>query len=56
MHGLERSRVKIRGFFQASLRQGETGVSLSAAVVQLINSPRRLSSMPIERADWLPLV
>jgi hypothetical protein len=49
MHGLERSRAKIRDFFPASLRRGETSISLSAAVVQLIGSPRRLPATPIEQ-------
>jgi hypothetical protein len=49
MRGLERSRAKIREFFPALLRRGETAVSLSAAVVQLIDSPRRLPTTPIEQ-------
>ncbi|HEY2919669.1 MAG TPA: hypothetical protein VGK77_11840 [Candidatus Binatia bacterium] len=49
MNGLERSKSKIRQFFPASLRRGESGVSLSAAVVQLIDSPRRLPATPIEQ-------
>ena len=40
MHGLEQSKAKIGDFFPASLRRGESGVSLSAAVVQIIDSPR----------------
>lgn len=49
MHGLERSRAKIGRFFAASLKRGESGVSLSAAVVQIIDSPRRLPATPIEQ-------
>jgi hypothetical protein len=49
IHGLERSRAKIRDFLPALLRRGDTGVSLSAAVVQLIDSPRRLPATPIEQ-------
>jgi hypothetical protein len=49
MDGLERSKSKIRDLLPASLKRGESGVSLSAAVVQLIDSPRRLPATPIEQ-------
>jgi hypothetical protein len=55
MHEFERSRAKIRDFFPASFSRGETDVSLSAAVVQLIDSPRRLPETPIERRLWSAL-
>jgi hypothetical protein len=49
MDGLERSKSKIRDFLPASLRREASGVSLSAAVVQLVDSPRRLPATPIEQ-------
>jgi hypothetical protein len=49
MHGLERSRAKLRNLLPKPLRRGETGVSSSAAVVQPMNSPRRLPATPIEQ-------
>jgi hypothetical protein len=49
MQGLERSKSKIRDFLTASLRREQSGVSLSAAVVQLVDSPRRLPATPIEQ-------
>jgi hypothetical protein len=48
MDGLERSKSKIRDLLPASLKRGESGVSLNA-VVQLIDSPRRLPATPIEQ-------
>jgi hypothetical protein len=55
MDGLERSKSKLRDFLPALLRRGETGVSMSAAVVQLIDSPRRLPATPIEQRLWSAL-
>jgi hypothetical protein len=55
MGGLERSRAKIRDFLPALLRRGETGVSMSVGVVQLIDSPRRLPATPIEQRLWSAL-
>jgi hypothetical protein len=49
MDGLERSKSKIRDFLPVSLRREASGVSLSAAVVQLVDSPRRLPATPIEQ-------
>lgn len=49
MDGLERSKLRIRDLLPASLRREESGVSLSAAVVQLVDSPRRLPTTPIEQ-------
>jgi hypothetical protein len=49
MDGLERSKSKIRDLLPASLKRGESSVSFSAAVVQLIDSPRRLPATPIEQ-------
>lgn len=49
MDGLERSKLRIRDLLPASLRREESGVSLSAAVVQLVDSPRRLPTAPIEQ-------
>jgi hypothetical protein len=55
MTGLERSRAKIRNLLPGLLRREETDVSLSAAVVQLIDSPRRLPATPIEQRLWSAL-
>jgi hypothetical protein len=52
MGGLAGSKSKIRDLFPASLTRGESDVSFNAAadiaVVQLIDSPRRLPATPIE--------
>jgi hypothetical protein len=52
MGGLAGSKSKIRDLFSASLTRGESDVSFNAAadiaVMQLIDSPRRLPATPIE--------